>query len=237
MPAASPAPPRVCSPAAPALSTRLPELVAAAPDPAMALASWEALARGRRRHVRRWHPRSPTNGPALFTLLGGSQVLAQRCAPPGRGGSICFASAGRGAARTAADHRRDIVSASGEPWEPFSERLRQVRHREYLRIGLNDLAGRYTVDATMTELSALAGGAFAAAYDWARQTLQVQYGEFCRAARQDAGSALRTRFVVLAMGKLGGGELNFSSDVDVMYLCASDEGDSGGGPRGTLGGA
>jgi len=111
-----------------------------------------------------------------------------------------------------------------------------VRHNEYLRIGVNDLAGRYPVDVTMTELSALAAGAFAAACDWARHTLREQYGEFRSGAGQARHSAPGTQdsFVVLAMGKLGGGELNFSSDVDVMYVCASDDGATRGGPRGTL---
>src|SRR5262249_11421022 len=34
------------------------------------------------------------------------------------------------------------------------------------------------------------------------------------------------------MGKLGGGELNFSSDIDVIFLYESDEGESSGGPKG-----
>jgi glutamate-ammonia-ligase adenylyltransferase len=93
----------------------------------------------------------------------------------------------------------------------------------------------------MRELSALAAGIFEAAYRWARHTLRAQYGELW--LESEAGSTRRSRaqpapaenrFVVLAMGKLGGGELNFSSDVDVMYLYEADAGSSSGGPRGTL---
>jgi len=213
---------------APTLSTRLPALVAAAPDPAMALASWEALVEVAA-DTSIADTLSADEWSGLFTLLGGSQVLAATLRAAGAGWVDLFRQCWGAPARTAADHQRDIASAAAEAWEPFSERLRQVRHREYLRIGLNDLAGRYTVDATMTALSALAGGAFAAACDWARTMLQAQYGEF-----RAQGNSTRDSFVVLAMGKLGGGELNFSSDVDVMYLCASAEGDTVGGPRGTL---
>ena len=172
----------------------------------------------------------PDEWSGLFTLLGGSQVLAATLRAAAAGWVDLFRQCWGAPPRTAADHHRDIVSAAAEAWEPFSERLRQVRHREYLRIGLNDLAGRYPVDATMTELSALAAR---------RLCRGVRLGAADVAAFSTASSARQARgtqdsFVVLAMGKLGGGELNFSSDVDVMYLCASDDGDTVGGPRGTL---
>ena len=91
----------------------------------------------------------------------------------------------------------------------------------------------------MRELSALAAGVFEAAYRWARQTLRAQYGELLlepesAGRRRRRRAAAENRFVVLAMGKLGGGELNFSSDVDVMYLYEADAGSSSGGARGTL---
>src|SRR6185436_16611330 len=41
-------------------------------------------------------------------------------------------------------------------------------------------------------------------------------------------------FCVLGMGKLGGGELNFSSDIDLVYVYGDGGGESAGGPRGTL---
>ena len=213
---------------APAVADRLPELVAAAADPAMALAGWEALVEAST-DVAAVGGLGADELSGLFTLLGGSQVLAATLRGAGGGWVELFRQCWAAGSRAARDHQREIGRAASEPWEPFSERLRQVRHHEYLRIGLNDLAGRYPVDMTMTELSALAAGAFAAACDWARHTLREQYGEFGH-----PGAGAQDAFVVLAMGKLGGGELNFSSDVDVMYLCAPDEGETCGGRRGTL---
>ena len=228
---------------APAVAEQLPALVVAAPDPAMALANWEALVESSA-DVAVAGNLSAGELSGLFTLLGGSQVLAGTLRGAGANWADLFRQCWNAASRSSSDHQNEITRAATQGWEQFSERLREVRHREYLRIGLNDLAGHSTVDVTMTELSALAAGAFAAACDWARHTLREQYGEFrCQGGRtQDAAlSTLRQgsgqaqdSFVVLAMGKLGGGELNFSSDVDVMYLCASDEGETGGGPRGTL---
>ncbi|HVO26257.1 MAG TPA: bifunctional [glutamate--ammonia ligase]-adenylyl-L-tyrosine phosphorylase/[glutamate--ammonia-ligase] adenylyltransferase [Candidatus Margulisiibacteriota bacterium] len=222
-------------PHAPAVAERLIALVAAAPDPAMALANWEAL-------VESSTDMAGAGGldteelSGLFTLLGGSQVLSGTLRAAGAGWRDLFLRCWHAPPRSAADHRREIAHAATLGWEEFSERLRQVRHLEYLRIGLNDLAGHYTVDVTMTELSALAAGAFAAACDWAQQTLRAHYGELCVQDSSTQPTAVGTAdsFVVLAMGKLGGGELNFSSDVDVMYLCASGAGETVGGPRGSL---
>jgi glutamate-ammonia-ligase adenylyltransferase len=227
----------------PAVASQLADLVATAPDPAMALANWEALVESST-GVGDAGSLDAAEVAGLFTLLGGSQVLAGTLRGAGAGWVDLFKHCWIAGPRTAADHQGEIAPAVTQGWEPFSERLRQVRHHEYLRIGLNDLTGRYPVDVTMSELSALADGAFGAACDWARHTLQEQYGALHVRSGGTQHAALGTlrqgseqaqdSFVVLAMGKLGGGELNFSSDVDVMYLCASDEGETSGGPRGTL---
>jgi glutamate-ammonia-ligase adenylyltransferase len=222
--------------AVPALAARLPELLAAAADPVMALASWERLldVTGDRSVLASL---SVAEQDALFTLLGGSQVLANTLSNSGDGWvallRACCVATSR-AAESYADDCADVIDAE---WEGFARRLRDVRHREYLRIGLADLTGRYAVEHTIRELSALADGVFEAAYRWAWQTLRAQYGalrlEHAAGGRRQPAPG-EHRFVVLGMGKLGGRELNFSSDVDVMYLYEADAGSSSGGPRGTL---
>src|SRR5262249_46353969 len=131
----------------------------------------------------------------------------------------------------AEDYGRELEDAVGVSWERFCEQLRQVRHRAYLRIGIADLTGRWPVEITMSELSNLAAGAFEAAYRWARHSLCEQYGEMVHASTRELAGG---DFVVVGMGKLGGGELNFSSDVDVMYLYADDAVETAGGRRGRL---
>jgi len=227
--------------AAPDLARRLPELLASAADPAMALAGCERLLEVT--------PGATTLGTLavdqladLFTVIGGSQSLTNTLHSAGGPWVELFRACAAAPRRTAPEHERHLRAAVGEPWETFSERLRQHCHREYLRIGLADLAGRYDVDTTMVELSELAVGLFGAAYHWARRHLHDQYGEFVTGSPQhpgpvdDADDRLGAQdpFVVLALGKLGGGELNFSSDVDVMYLYASEHEETVGGPRGTL---
>jgi glutamate-ammonia-ligase adenylyltransferase len=224
---------RPLEPAAPALAARLADLFAMAADPAMALVGWERLLEVTADPVA-LGGLSAQELSDLFTLLGGSQSLSSTLQAAGERWVKLFRACAAAPRRAAAEHEQHLRAAIGEPWETFSGRLRQHCHREYLRIGLADLAGRYDVDTTMVELSELAAGLFGAAYHWARRSLHEQYGEFVPAAPQDSGFRTQDSFVVLALGKLGGSELNFSSDVDVMYLYAADSEETAGGPRGTL---
>ncbi len=99
--------------------------------------------------------------------------------------------------------------------------LRIVRRREILQIGVRDLLRMCTVEETLASLTVLAEVLIQRAYELAEESLREEHGLPPLAADQRvAGSG----FTVLALGKLGAGELNFSSDVDVVYLYASDRG-------------
>jgi glutamate-ammonia-ligase adenylyltransferase len=233
--------------ATPEFAGRLSGLLAGAADPAMALAGWERLLEVTP-DVARLGTLTADTLANLFAVLGGSQSLSNTLHAAGERWIELLCECGATRNRTAAEHQEGLSAAIGEPWEIFSERLRQHCHREYLRIGLADLTGRYNVETTMAQLSELAAGLFGAAYHWARHSLHEQYGDFLPAAPEgsapsdEAPGRLSARdsegtensFVILALGKLGGGELNFSSDVDVMYVYAADSEETAGGPRGTL---
>ena len=91
--------------------------------------------------------------------------------------------------------------------------LRTFKRKEMLYIGVRDLLRLCSVEETLTSLSTLAEVVISAAYRICRSTLSREYG-----IRKNAFGG----FTVLGMGKLGGGELNFSSDVDLVYLYAHD---------------
>jgi [glutamine synthetase] adenylyltransferase / [glutamine synthetase]-adenylyl-L-tyrosine phosphorylase len=90
--------------------------------------------------------------------------------------------------------------------------LRRWRRREMVRIAWRALAGWAQVEETLGELSDFADVAIRVSLEHARQALTERYGE----PRSAAGAV--QPLVVLAMGKLGGRELNFSSDVDLVLL-------------------
>jgi glutamate-ammonia-ligase adenylyltransferase len=85
--------------------------------------------------------------------------------------------------------------------------LRRFQRRELLRIGASDLLGLWDLPTVTAQLSRLADSLV-------RVCLQV--------AAMQANTAPEG-FAVIAMGKLGGRELNYSSDIDLLFLAASDD--------------
>lgn len=103
----------------------------------------------------------------------------------------------------------------------FDKRLRQFKDEEYLRIGCRDLAEIADVVEVMRELSHLARVTIAAALEFHWELLAARFGT----PKTEDGEK---GFVVLALGKLAGEELNLSSDVDLIYLRRSMEGRTDG---------
>ena len=102
--------------------------------------------------------------------------------------------------------------------------LRRFRRREMLRIGVRDLLRLATVPETTGSLSDLASLLIHEAYEIVDADLKQQYGVPMHQSRQ--GRWVETGFAVIGMGKLGGHELNYSSDVDLLYIYESDDGET-----------
>lgn len=102
--------------------------------------------------------------------------------------------------------------------------LRRFRRREMLRIGVRDLLRLATVPETTGSLSDLASLLIHAAYEIVDADLKHQYGVPMHQNRR--GRWVETGFAVIGMGKLGGHELNYSSDVDLLYIYESDDGET-----------
>ncbi len=107
-----------------------------------------------------------------------------------------------------------VVRAPGTdlPEQDMLSALRRWRHRALARIAWRDLMRWATLEETLAELSAFADAAIDVACRYAWRPLVGRYGE----PRSEGGES--QPLVVIAMGKLGGGELNFSSDVDLVML-------------------
>jgi glutamate-ammonia-ligase adenylyltransferase len=112
----------------------------------------------------------------------------------------------------------DDATAGATSFADFKRRLRLARRREVLRMGARELGWGTTAEVAR-ELSAFADACLDAAYRHADAELRVELGT----PTSDDGEP-QPRFVVMGMGKLGGDELNFSSDVDVCYFYATDAG-------------
>lgn len=99
--------------------------------------------------------------------------------------------------------------------------IRRLRERESLRIATRDLSGAAPVEVITRELSDLADICLAGVYRVIRAQLASRHGEPWHQGPD--GRWLPTPFCLLGLGKLGGQELNFSSDVDLMFVYG-DEG-------------
>lgn len=100
--------------------------------------------------------------------------------------------------------------------EHLQQILRGSRSRAYARIAWRDLQQYATEQQTLSELSAYAQICIDRTLSWCFEWLK---------SRPHAGQfeqSLSNNIVVFALGKLGGGELNFSSDVDLVFACVDE---------------
>ncbi len=102
--------------------------------------------------------------------------------------------------------------------------LRLYRNRCMLGIIWRDLCGLASLDRTFAELGMLATNCLQTALDHHQQQLVEKHGQPCNASGQPQ------KLVVIALGKFGGGELNLSSDIDILF-CYESSGDCRGEDR------
>jgi glutamate-ammonia-ligase adenylyltransferase len=170
--------------------------------------------------------------PALFRLLGGSAFLSDVLVRAGKNWPELFLGQIKKKRKSVAEqiNQLDAVVKNAASFDGFCAALRHHKQREYLRIGARDLLPSVTMEETVRELTALAEASLEAAYRRSRAEVEKDYGQLYLPGSDDPN-----RFVILGMGKLGGAELNFSSDIDVIFLYESDEGESAAGTKGKAG--
>ncbi|AJE02030.1 bifunctional [glutamate--ammonia ligase]-adenylyl-L-tyrosine phosphorylase/[glutamate--ammonia-ligase] adenylyltransferase [Geobacter pickeringii] len=114
--------------------------------------------------------------------------------------------------------------------------LRRFKFREILRIASRDLNGLAPLEEVTAELSALAAAALQMACEVSRRALVKEHG---LPMMETPAGPREAEFTIMGMGKFGGRELNFSSDIDLIYFYSADQGETegiadGGGTKGKL---
>jgi [glutamine synthetase] adenylyltransferase / [glutamine synthetase]-adenylyl-L-tyrosine phosphorylase len=112
---------------------------------------------------------------------------------------------------------------AGATQADFLARLRAFRAQEFIRLGARECGLGHPTEVAR-ELAHLAEAAFDAAVRFYEPICDEQLG--VPSYTTDDGTVRRPGFTVIGMGKLGGEELNFSSDVDVIYVYSSDNGET-----------
>lgn len=126
--------------------------------------------------------------------------------------------------RTETPAKADLLAAAREVCRSMPTRrsrlnaLRRFRKRELLRIGTADLLGRLTFEEVVRAISDLADVCLECCLELGQEELRVSATVF----GGEGGAGIP--FAIIGLGKLGGQELNYSSDVDVMFVCGSPGG-------------
>ncbi len=101
--------------------------------------------------------------------------------------------------------------------DSLSRALRRLRKRVMLKLLARDLGGLADLDEVMGTMTALAELVVQRAQSFVMQSLVEQYG-----APIGAASGTPQELLIIGMGKLGGGELNVSSDIDLIFVYPED---------------
>ncbi|MDQ3908687.1 MAG: hypothetical protein M3268_10145, partial [Acidobacteriota bacterium] len=214
----------------PTRDRQLEELLRDLPDPAGARRFHEQLAAEHPRAARKLD-----SDPALLSdalaLAAWSPLLATTLAQhPDYLGWLARERASRHVRSTEELHESLARFAMTHTSDAAHVLLARFRRRELLRIYLHDIRGAATVVETTEELSNLADAVLCYALNLARQELDNLYGP--PLARDERGRKTAATFCVVALGKLGSRELNYSSDIDLLFLYSEDGETSGAGTRG-----
>ncbi len=183
------------------------------PDPDMALNNWERYTRGRldpEEHFERLLEQ-PRRLEILLAIFSGSQFLSDELVREPALFSWMADPAVISEVRSSAAMAADLqAAASREEAGPEAWRavIRRFRRREILRIGTRDLCLGAPLAEIVAELSSLA------------ETILAESVRRIEARIGAVETCERAGFCVLAFGKLGGRELNYSSDIDLLGIYA-----------------
>ncbi|HVT26403.1 MAG TPA: hypothetical protein VHE81_00150 [Lacipirellulaceae bacterium] len=160
--------------------------------------------------------RDPDALPNLLQIFTTSQYLSDLLVADKEAYDLLRMTEGEPVSRAAlVDELVSEVRALGNYAEVLAS-LRRFKRRETLRIAYGDIVRNQPVETVVRQISYLADAIVEAAVEFARRHLEPQYGRPLR------GDGEQSQFVVLGLGKLGGNELNYSSDIDLIFLYEQD---------------
>jgi [glutamine synthetase] adenylyltransferase / [glutamine synthetase]-adenylyl-L-tyrosine phosphorylase len=149
----------------------------------------------------RWPARYLMTHPGVVDELASDAVLYERFDP------VQFEAELQGRADA-------LRSSDQDDEEALMLLLRRAHHAEVFRILVRDVEGRATVEQVADELSALADSVLQTTTRWCWQRLKSRHA-------QDS------QFAIIAYGKLGGKELGYGSDLDIVFVYDDDHEQAG----------
>ena len=162
--------------------------------------------------------RDPKSLPNLLLMFASSQNLSDQLCTDPESFDLLRMTQGRPVAREVlVDELVSIVRSMTNQDDVLAE-LRRFKRRETLRIAYGDLVQGLPVSQITRQISYVADAVVEAALDYAQRTVIE------KRSQRNGHKFSQPHFVVLALGKLGGLELNYSSDIDLVFLYQAAEG-------------
>ncbi len=193
---------------------QLPAILPSLSDPDMALNNLERYVRAVRSPLAlgALFERDPEALPTLLQILSTSQYLSDLLEADPESFDLVRLTEGQPVARDdlVAEVVAEVSVLADE--SAVMDVLRRYKQRENLRIAFGDIVRGQTLATVSRQISYLADAILEGAVRFARRWLEEKRG----VPRGPDGRA--ARFVVLGLGKLGGVELNYSSDIDLICL-------------------
>ncbi|GBE00583.1 glutamate-ammonia-ligase adenylyltransferase [bacterium BMS3Abin07] len=128
------------------------------------------------------------------------------------------------------EHKREMFNEltgglTGQDYEEALRVFREFKKEKMIGITVRDIMGISDITGSMEQMSDLADAVIHAALNYIKEQLERKFG-----APEDYS------FAVFALGKLGAQELNYSSDVDIIFVYGGEEGHTtgAGSPMGGL---
>ena len=207
------------------------DILSRKPDPDMALNNWERFTHSI--VSPEFHFRvllsQPMRLDILLSILSGSQFLSDTLIRnPGFLDWLVIPELLHHS-RESEDLEKELREAAGTCTTDaeWLNKMRRLRRREILRIGARDMYLKVPTQEVMLELSRLADSL-------AKTALREVLRRLGKNDRRIQKENLEERFCVLALGKLGGSELNYSSDIDLLGLWEDNEKPDGQDPLGVF---
>jgi glutamate-ammonia-ligase adenylyltransferase len=156
--------------------------------------------------------RDPEALPTLLQIFSTSQYLSDLIITDSESYDLLRITEGQAVGRNTLVEELDAEVSAHTDVATIMTALRRFKRRETLRISYGDIIRGQRLETVTRQISYLADAILEAAVAAARRNLEAKRG----VPRGPDGE--RAQFVVLAMGKLGGVELNYSSDIDLIFL-------------------
>jgi glutamate-ammonia-ligase adenylyltransferase len=169
--------------------------------------------------------RDPTSLATLLRLFAASPFLADVVIADPEAWEQVRVGQGRPEKREALAAELAAELAGGQDTESVMRGLRRFKRRQMLRIAYGDIVGGQRLETVVAQLSHVADCIVQAALSAALGTVTARRGH---PINEPDGE--QATIAVIALGKLGGGELNYSSDIDLVFVHSGDGRTTGAKP-------